>query len=76
MINFKLYYSIRCFYYDYLQYELIKRGRILTVIENHIEYLIKDAMYENNIKKSQNLKLLFLISPLHYIKFIKTKFHF
>lgn len=71
--NYKLYLSIRNFYFDYLQKELLKNGLIFTAIENNIQYKIKDALYENKRAKVRMLKLCFLLSPLHYIRYIKTK---
>ena len=50
LVNHKLYLSIKNFYFDYLQKELIKKGLILNVIKRIILYKINDAKYKNESK--------------------------
>ena len=72
LVNYNLYTSIRNFYFDYLQKEMIKKGYILKVIDNYIQYKITDTQYKNNSNK-KIVKYLILLSPLFYHRFFKTR---
>ena len=72
LLNYQLYISIRNFYFDHLQINLIRKGYLLNVVDNYIYYKITDAKYQNS-SNVKYLKYLIVLSPLFYYNFLKTK---